>query len=233
MKKCVIPIYTLSRFSIALLRAIIFFGSLSLGAYSFAETQQQIDQVVKRLSDIRLVQGDFIQQKKLQGLAYPLSAQGKFIFWQAHGLYIATEKPFFSAMTITGSDIITWQPNGAGSVAAEQSGIIQREINKTLLAFFSADINLIQQRFIADWIFEKDSWRLTLIPKLDLIKKNMRTAVMSGDTFLDRLVVTAANGDETTIEFNSQVESATPTEAECRWFYLQPQEPCATLAAAH
>jgi len=46
-----------------------------------------------------------------------------------------------------------------------------------------------------------------------------------------RLVVTAANGDETTIEFNNQTESAAPSQAQCRWFYLQPQASCAAFAA--
>jgi hypothetical protein len=49
---------------------------------------------------------------------------------------------------------------------------------------------------------------------------------MNGDQFLQKLVVTAANGDETTIEFNSQVESTVPTPAQCHWFYVQPQEAC-------
>lgn len=218
--------------SVVFIRSILLLCSLLCGAAQ-ADTQVQIDQVVKRLSEIEVVQGGFNQQKKLQGLAYSLNAQGTFIFWRAHGLYIATEKPFFTAMTITGSDIITWQQNGTGSVAAEQSGLIQREINKTLLAFFSADIALIQQRFIADWVFEQEKWQLTLTPRLDLIKKNMRTAVMNGDQFLQKLVVTAANGDETTIEFHSQVESAVPTAEQCHWFYLQPQDACTTIVTAH
>lgn len=219
--------------AIVLIRSMFLLGALLLCGTAQAQTQAQIDQVVQRLSEIEVVQGGFNQQKKLQGLAYSLNAQGQFIFWRAHGLYIATEKPFFNALTITGSDIISWQQNGMGTVAAEQSGLIQREINKTLLAFFSADIALIQQRFIADWIFEQDKWQLTLTPRLELIKKNMRTAVMTGDQFLQQLVVTAANGDETTIEFHSQVESAVPTAAQCHWFYLQPHDVCTTFAAAH
>lgn len=218
--------------SVVLIRSMLLLCSLFLCSTARADTQAQIDQVIKRLSELEVVQGGFNQQKKLQGLAYSLNAQGKFIFWREQGLYIATEKPFFNAMTITGGDIITWQQDGTGSVAAEQSGLIQREINKTLLAFFSADIGLIQQRFIADWIFEQDKWQLTLTPRLDLIKKNMRDAVMKGDQFLQKLVVTAANGDETTIEFNAQVESALPTVAQCRWFYVQAQQACATFSAA-
>ncbi len=217
---------------IVFIRSLLLSVGVLLACTAQANTQAQIDQVVKRLSDIAVVQGGFNQQKKLQGLAYSLNAQGQFIFWRGQGLYIATEKPFFSAMTIAGGDIINWQKNGTGSIASEQSGLIQREINKTLLAFLSADIALIQQRFIADWIFMQDEWQLTLTPRLDLIKKNMRTAVMNGNQFLQKLVVTAANGDETTIEFHSQIESAAPSAAQCQWFYLQPQKPCASFASA-
>ena len=214
---------------------ILLLGSLMACAALAApqiDQQTQIDQVVKRMSDIKAVRGGFEQQKKLQGLAYPLKAQGHFIFWRDKGLYIATEKPFFNALTITGGEIINWQQNGTGSIAAEQSGIIQREINKTLLAFFSADIALIQQRFVDEWVFDGEQWQLTLTPRLDLIKKNMRSATMNGDTFLQKLVVVAGNGDETLIEFNSQQESEAPTQEECRWFYLQPQTECAAFAAA-
>jgi hypothetical protein len=96
------------------------------------------------------------------------------------------------------------------------------------LAFFSADIDLIQQRFSAEWIFDKDNWQLTLTPKLDVIQKNMRTAVIHGDKYVQGLTVTAANGDETTIEFNSQQERSAPIAAECHWFYLPAQDDACT-----
>ena len=200
-------------------------GSL-LCSIAFADNQAKIDKVITHLNGINFIQGQFIQQKKLAGLAYPLKAEGHFMFWKIHGLYLATEKPFFNAMTITGNAMINWQADGTGNVAQEQSGIIQREINKTLLAFFSADIALIQQRFSTEWIFEKENWQLTLIPKLDIIQKNMRSAVIHGNENLQGLTVVAGNGDATTIEFTSQTESAAPTAAECHWFYLQSQEPC-------
>lgn len=201
-------------------------------SHASAETQDQIDQIIKRLSGMQLVHGQFAQQKKLQGLAYPLKAQGQFIFWQQQGLYLATEKPFFNAFTITGDVLINWKQDGSGSVAQEQAAIIQREVNKTLLAFFRADIALIQQRFIADWAFEQNSWQLELTPKLDFMKKNMRSVVLYGDSFLQKLTVIAANGDETIIQFSAQQQRTAPTAAECRWFYLQAQEPCAKFVAA-
>lgn len=202
------------------------FTLLLLAMTTQAVEQTKIDQVVKKVNDIKFIEGQFTQQKKLQGVAYPLKAQGHFMFWKGQGFYLATEKPFFNAMTITGTSMINWQADGTGTLAQEQIGIIQREVNKTLLAFFSADIELIQQRFSADWVFDKDNWQLTLIPKLDVIQKNMRSAVIHGNNYVQGLTVTAGNGDETTIAFSAQEEHAEPSAAECRWFYLQAQDAC-------
>lgn len=208
------------------LHTILAFALLSFTMASHAADQAKIDQVVKRVNDIKFIAGQFAQRKKLQGIAYPLKAQGHFIFWKGQGLYLATERPFFNAMTITGTSMINWQADGTGTLAQEQIGIIQREVNKTLLAFFSADIELIQQRFSAEWVFDKDNWQLTLIPKLDVIQKNMRSAVIHGNNYVQGLTVTAGNGDETTIEFSGQQERAEPSAAECHWFYLQTQDAC-------
>lgn len=208
------------------LHNIIVFALLSLTMATQAAEQTKIDQVVKKINDIKFIEGQFTQLKKLQGVAYPLKAQGHFMFWKGQGFYLATEKPFFNAMTITGTSMINWQADGTGTLAQEQIGIIQREVNKTLLAFFSADIELIQQRFSADWVFDKDNWQLTLTPKLDVIQKNMRSAVIHGNNYVQGLTVTAGNGDETTIAFSAQQEHAEPRAAECRWFYLQAQDAC-------
>ena len=212
-----------------LLSFLMIFATALLCNSTLAANQAQIDKIITHLNSIHFVQGQFTQQKKLTGLSYPLKAQGHFMFWKMQGLYLATEKPFFNAMTITGNAIINWQADGTGTISQEQSGIIQREINKTLLAFFSADIALIQQRFTTEWVFDKEQWQLTLIPKLDVIQKNMRSAVIHGNNNLQGLTVVAGNGDETTIEFTSQTESATPTAAECRWFSLQPQTLCSAF----
>ncbi len=214
-------------------KAVHFFSSLGLlltlslfHSLVRADTQSQIDKVIARLNSISFVQGQFAQEKKLTGLAYALKAQGHFMFWKAQGLYLATDKPFFNAMTITSTSMINWQADGSGSIAQEQSGIVQREINKTLLAFFSADIALIQQRFNTTWVFDNDKWQLTLVPKLDVILKNMRSAVIHGDNNLQGLSVVAGNGDQTTLAFSAQIVRVAPSAADCRWFYLQAEEAC-------
>jgi hypothetical protein len=193
---------------------------------SFSATQVQIDKVVAELNGVNFVKGDFTQQKKLKGLKYPLKAQGHFIFWKNKGLYLATEKPFFNAFTITTTEMINWQENGDASVAHEQFGIVQHEINKTLLAFFGADVKLIQQRFDTEWAFDKENWQLTLMPKLEIIQKNMQQAVIQGSRYMQALRLVAGNGDITTIEFSSHEESGGPSALDCRWFYSDAKASC-------
>lgn len=194
-----------------------------------AASSEQVAAVIKKINDIHFIQGEFTQHKKMQGIAYPLKSQGHFMFWKEHGLYLATDKPFFNAMTITGNGLITWQADGSGNIAQEQSGIIQREVNKTLLAFFSADIDLIEQRFSVEWVFEKNNWQLSLTPKLEMIQKSMRVAIIRGNQYMSELRVIAANGDQTEMFFSAQKESAQPIASECHWFYLDAKHNCSTI----
>lgn len=191
-----------------------------------AATEEQVAKVLKQVNDIRFMEGQFIQQKKITGIDYPLKTQGQFMFWKGQGLYLVTEKPFFNAMTITGSGMIVWQADGSGALAQEQSGIIQREVNKTLLAFFSADIAAIEQRFNVEWRFDKEQWQLSLTPKLEVIQKNMRVAIIRGSQFMNELSVIAGNGDQTDLSFSGQQQSAQPTAAQCHRFYLPGEDGC-------
>src|SRR5690606_42104711 len=79
--------------------------------------------VIRQLSAVTLINGQFEQQKQLQGLDYPLTSSGHFILWKEKGLYLASEKPFFNASTITPTDIIQWQEIGRAHVSEEQSEI--------------------------------------------------------------------------------------------------------------
>lgn len=206
----------------AMISAVLVF----FAAQSQAATDQQIAKVIKQVNDIRFIQGQFTQQKKITGIDYPLKTQGQFMFWKGQGLYLVNEKPFFNAMTVTSTGVINWQADGTATMAQEQSGIIQREVNKTLLAFFSADIAAIEQRFTIEWGFDKEQWQLSLTPKLDVIQKNMRVAIIRGKQYMNELSVVAANGDQTDITFSAQQQSDQPTQAQCHRFYLPSQNAC-------
>jgi|GEM_PF-4346291 hypothetical protein len=189
---------------------------------------EAIQNVIRQLSAVTLINGQFEQQKQLQGLDYPLTSSGHFIFWKEKGLYLASEKPFFNASTITPTDIIQWQEDGTGRISEEQSGLIQREISRTLLAFFSADIKLIEERFATQWQFEEQRWQLVLTPRHDMVRKHMHSAELRGGQYIESLQIIGGNGDITQLTFTDITSSAAPTPEQCRWFYLsQVEQHCA------
>ena len=203
---------------------IIFF---SLGFFSiisdvaFANSEENaIQNVIQQLNSVTVIHGKFEQQKQLQGLDYPLTSSGHFIFWKAKGLYLASDTPFFNASTITPDNIIHWQENGTGSISEEQSGLIQREISRTLLAFFSADVALIEERFTTEWQFDGKNWQLLLAPRHDMVRKQMRSAELRGEDYIESLRIVGGNGDVTQLNFTDINSSDSPTQEQCRWFYL-------------
>jgi len=187
--------------------------------------QAQIDQVIARLSKMPIVLAQLEQKKQLQGFAKPLRSQGHIIFWKGQGVHIAIEKPFFNAITITPKGIINWLADGTGIVAQEQSGIIQKEINKTLLSFLSADTQTIEHTFAATWTFEQTHWQLMLKPKLDMIAQHLREVTISGGEFMDQLSVVATNGDLTELTFSKQSAENKLNSADCKWFFSTNSDP--------
>ena len=211
---------------------------LGLCSKSFADaskhsnTDAAVQSIIESLKQRVLVTGDFQQEKTLSGLAYTLKSSGHFIFWQKQGLYLKAEKPFFNAFTITQDQLITWQADGSGDIAAEHQGIVQREINKTLFAILSADIALIESRFEARWLINKETWQLILTPKLAVMQESLRQVVIDGSNTaakaeLQMVQLTAGNGDHTRIEFLDQTVASrgVPVKQvlkaeQCRWFSL-------------
>src|SRR5690606_32562979 len=126
-------LFTMTKKNIFFLLAVLL---LVLTELAFANSEENAMQtVVQQLNSVTVIHGKFEQQKPLQGLDSPLTSSGPFIFWKEKGLYLTSDTPFFNASTITPDNIIHWQENGTGSISEEQSGLIQREISRTLLAF--------------------------------------------------------------------------------------------------
>lgn len=193
-----------------------------------AAEDEAIKKIVQQLNAVTLISGQFEQQKQLQGLDYPLSSSGHFIFWKDKGLYLASDKPFFNATTITLNQIIHWREDGSGSLSQEQSGLIQREISRTLLAFFSADLTLIEERFNTQWQFDETGWQLLLTPRHEMVRKQMHSAQLRGADYIESLRLTGGNGDITLLTFTNITDRAAPTAEQCRWFFLDnPQQYCA------
>lgn len=178
--------------------------------------------VIETLSAAMVTAGKFEQSKRLQGFNYDLTSRGRFIFWRDHGLYLETREPFFNATTLTPEAIWYWNADGSISSAQEPGGMVQREVNRTLLAFFSADKALIESRFATHWETSEQGWVLTLTPRLAVIGKHIKSVQLAGDVFLERLQLDAANGDRTILTFQDLSRQSQPAMSQCRRFFRQP-----------
>ncbi len=179
-----------------------------------------IKKVVQRLNDAVLLTGNFEQKKQLQGMTVPLQSKGEFVFWRGQGLYLLTREPFYNATTITVDRIIHWREDGTGALAEEPSGLVQREVSRTLLAFLSADLELLEDRFLTQWRFQQNRWELALAPRQELVRKHMRSVTLRGGEYIKNVSVIAANGDITEMTFNAIKPQAGPDARQCRSFFL-------------
>lgn len=211
-----------------LVASIVLFSALvSFPVYANETIDNRVFEIVSRLRNIGVMTGSFVQERQLVGMSKPLSAEGEFVFWREQGLYQETQKPFFNAFSLVGDQLINWTEDGKGEVVKEQSALVQREINKTLLSFFNADIELIQQRFEVEWTFlENNRWALKMTPRIAAIAKQMKKVELHGDVFVSQLDVFGANGDITRLIFSSQKESQYPTRAQCEKFYIDAALAC-------
>lgn len=196
---------------------------------TFASDTNTAQQIVERISQTSYVDGKFSQEKSLQGISQPLRSSGRFIFWKNHGLFLATEKPFFNAMSLLDGTMVNWKADGSGQISQEQNALVQKEINKTLFSFFSADIGLIEQRFATEWKINSPNWELTLTPKMALIEKSLKRTQIKGSEKIESIEVLAANGDTTKITFSEQRTGTNPSAADCHWFYLLPKKQCSDI----
>ena len=197
------------------------------------EQSEQISKALSQLSSVTLVHGEFKQQKNLAGLDHALQSEGNFIFWKNQGLYLENNIPFFNATTMTLDSMIQWNEDGSSVALEEKNGVIQREINKTLLAFFSADLELIRARFHTQWQFTEKGWTLTLVPQQAMVSQHMKDVTLQGDTYLTSLLVRAGNGDSTEMKFSNVQENKAPTYDQCRRFYLDNiKQHCAAYTAS-
>lgn len=209
---------------------VVFLGAF-IGFISAAHAQEikSAEQVIQNLNNIHFIKGKFAQEKTLKGISQSLKSQGRFMFWKNHGLFLATDKPFFNAMSLINGNMISWKADGAGTLSQEQNALVQREINKTLFSFFSADIPLIEQRFNTQWDFSGASWKLKLTPKMAMIEKSLKETRIAGQQKIDSIDVVAANGDTTHIQFSDQTTSPQPSDAECHWFAFPAKDRCSDI----
>ncbi len=121
--------------------------------------------VFKILASYKNTTGKFEQVKSLKKMNRELKSSGKFIFCPK-GIVWHTEKPFSSAITITGDYMVQFSSDGSKNVIEfSEKNITAREIFSAVSSIYSSNLDAIEKNFDVEFNSKGDGWNVVLNPK--------------------------------------------------------------------
>lgn len=161
------------------------------------------------------LRGNFVQKKKLAGIARPLTSGGSFLFVRGRGILWHTATPFDSEFVLTAAKM---EVTEGGSVAmrmqtAEQPGL--KLVSDIFLAMFTLDFNALGRHFDLYAVGGKP-WRIGLAPRDAAMKSVATQIVLTGSEVVNKVVLEDAHGDRTEIVLDGvqHLKTVAPAELE-------------------
>ncbi len=158
--------------------------------------------ILKAFEHIQVLQGKFVQQKKLSGFTNPLVSTGTFLSVRNHGLIWRTQTPVPSTLVMTPGKIT--QKTQGREQTFQASGTGYDGLGILLPALLDGDLPLLESYFFLRAKQQATGWELSLIPRDKKLAAVIAQVVILGqDNQLDNITTTGPNGDVTRIEFTS------------------------------
>lgn len=162
-------------------------------------------QLAQQLAAAEVVRGEFIQEKHLRSLAFPLSSAGQFVLSKQHGLLWQVQQPFTQTYRIDaqGVSLLTangWQSQPGQNVAARQS--------RLFLAVLQGNQQALEADFTLQLQGDAQQWQLQLLPKAVFLQQIFTVIEIHGGALVERIELYETQGDRTVMRMlNSQVDS--------------------------
>lgn len=193
------------------------------------DLSEKITSIKHTLIQKKIIEGGFTQERELSGFSRKLKSSGNFIYAQEHGFFWEITSPFYRATSFLKNKTINW--SSPETIANESKpGIIQKQINKILVALLSGNFDTLGKHFTIEDILpetlQKNHWAFTLTPKQVTVQKQISSISLEGRDYIKRLVITGAKKDKTVIDFSKPEGIDEPQGAHCRKFYPDGDNPC-------
>ena len=181
------------------------------------------------LRTAQVMRGKFIYKKFLKEIPQPLISHGDFLFARDVGIDWHTRDPFDSDFVLTAKGMtqsddgkVTLQMN-----ASEQPAV--QIVAHIFLSLLSLDVASLQNSFALSGMQQgkpgSETWQVGMRPTVSAIAAVFKEAVVSGDTQVQSLVLTDANGDHTEISFADVQYASSITAAERAQLLNRPHSP--------
>jgi hypothetical protein len=168
-------------------------------------TEALLAVLANRAEQTHNLQGQFQQQKQLQGLPLPLKASGNYSYSQHQGLNWHTLSPINSTLQI-------------GNKPGRNTGTLGSNTNANLvanifIAVVRGDLKQLQQYFNIQSSGDIAQWHLRLTPIKQALANYLNYIDVTGAELTEQLYVAEASGDITSIKLKNSVSSTQADEA--------------------
>ncbi len=183
-------------------------GSLpGLAAAAPADLAQAVRE---RLRQPEWLRGEFTQTKKVTGFAKPLLSRGDFVLARGRGVLWRTVKPFASELRLTRDEIRATQGGQTAMRLEAAREPVVRVINSLMFSLLNGDVSGLGELFELDGAVKGAGWQLALTPKPGALRQVLRKVDLEGDSFVRRIQLFEANGDESLIALDNLRPDAAP-----------------------
>lgn len=174
----------------------------ALALQASAEKTNAVEQLTEQLQAERIISGQFIQQRWLEGLDKPLQSEGQFTYWRDQGIYWQTDQPFPQAITYSRDKTTVWKQPGL-PVGTASNTRRDKHFRTILLSLFSFDIDQLQQQFSSRWTLDDSAWQLQLTPTHTIAQRAIKQASLSGAEHIEHIEIISGNGETLQIHFSN------------------------------
>lgn len=140
------------------------------------------------------LKGHFIQEKKIQGFPNTIRSMGSFSIAEGNLLW-ETKKPIQSAIKITQNGIYVLDKHGEWKLKNNQYD------KHFFLSVIQLNFSELQKNFNIQFSGDANEWKIKLTPIGTILQKIFASILISGNRYVQKIVLLESNGDHTTIIF--------------------------------
>lgn len=186
--------------------------------FPFMAVAADTDRLV--LGNVQILRGSFTQQRQLKGFNGPMLSEGYFIIAPKHGLIWGLEKPFAGATVITANGLVQLIDGASVMNLDAQKTPFMQHLYDTLSGILTGNWAALETDFIVTASGNAYGWGMTLMPRrADNPAMPFSSITISGQRFVETVILLKTDGDADTLNFQRQsVSAAAPTAEENRLF---------------
>jgi hypothetical protein len=172
---------------------------------------------IRRLQEVKLIRGNFRQQKNLKILKQPFTSRGWFIFSKQNGLYWEITEPMPGAYLIGKNGLRPVGVSTGSGTGATIDSPFADAIGRMFSSILGANLEELQDHFEIYYQKPAARWQIGLKPRNRHIAAFVSSIEITGEKYIDAIRIVETGGDTADIAFTSVTEEL-PADLEAQYF---------------